>query len=170
MTVSEAIRTRKSVRSWQSRAVEREKLDRVLEAARLAPSARNDQEWRYVVVTDPEKRALLGEAAHNQVFVGEAPVVIVACARTDRRLMSCGHLAFLIDVAISIDHLTLAATEEGLGTCWIGAFDPARVREILGIPAEIEVVEILPLGYPTRPEAVLKKRLAASEVFHFDTW
>ena len=170
MTVSEAIRTRKSVRSWEDRSVEPDKLQRVLEAGRLAPSARNDQEWRFVVVTDPQKRKLIGEASRNQAFVGEAPVVIVACAETDRHLMSCGHLAFLINVAIAIDHITLAATEEGLGTCWIGAFDPDQVRQILSIPKEIEVVEVVPLGYPKDPGAVTKKRLSTNEVYHFESW
>lgn len=170
MTVSEAILTRKSVRSWQDRAVEPDKLERVLEAGRLAPSARNDQEWRFVVVTSPQKRTLLGEASGGQAFVGRAPVVIVACAETDRRLMPCGHLAFLIDVAIAIDHITLAATEEGLGTCWVGGFDPNPVRQILGIPEEIEVVEIVPLGYPKDASPVVKNRLSTKEILHFESW
>lgn len=170
MTVREALETRKSVRSWDDRPVEPEKLERVLEAARLAPSAKNVQEWRFVVVTDAQKRSALGNAAGKQAFVGAAPVVIVACAQTDRRLMSCGHPAFLIDVAIAIDHLTLAAVEEGLGTCWIGAFDPQAVRQILGIPTDIEVVELVPLGYPKDPAKKSKNRLSISEIVHRDAW
>jgi nitroreductase len=84
--------------------------------------------------------------------------------------MHCGHLAFLVDVAIAIDHLTLAATEEGLGTCWIGKFDPDRVRDVLGIPAEIEVVELIPLGYPADPSAAKKKRLPLEQIVHRERW
>jgi nitroreductase len=170
MTVQDAIRARKSVRSFEDRPVPEETLARVLEAARLAPSAKNVQEWRFVVVTDEALRTRIAEASGNQKFVGKAPVVIVACAETDRRVMSCGHLAFLIDVAIAIDHLTLAATEEGLGTCWIGAFDPGKIRQILGIPSEIEVVEVLPLGYPADPSIKQKDRLPASEIVHRERW
>ena len=170
MNVHEAIATRKSVRSWAQRAVEEEKLQRVLESTRLAPSAKNIQEWRFVVVTDEQLRGKLGEAARGQRFVGEAPVIIVACAETDRRVMHCGHLAFLVDVAIAIDHLTLAAVEEGLGTCWIGSFDPDAVRKALSIPPEIEVVQLIPLGYPKEPGAVQKKRLPLEETVHRERW
>ena len=170
MTVHDVIRLRKSVRSWQDRPVERETLERVLEAARLAPSARNDQEWRFVVVTDRQTRQALAKAAQNQRFVGEAPVVIAACAETDRRLMRCGHPSFLIDVAIAVDHLTLAAAAEGLGTCWIGAFDATEVRNILGIPAAVEVVELLPLGYPADPSRIDKQRLALDQIVRWERW
>ncbi len=170
MTVHDAIRARKSVRTWASRQVDQETIDRVIEAARVAPSAKNVQEWRFVVVTDEASRVKLGEAANGQSFVAAAPVVVVACAQTDHRVMSCGHPAYLIDVAIAVDHLTLAAVEEGLGTCWIGAFDPAEVRTILGIPEDVEVIELLPLGYPADPEPTRKSRLAMSEVVHRERW
>jgi len=170
MDVYEAIRTRKSVRSYEDRPVEPEKLRRVLEAARLAPSARNDQEWRFVVVTDPEKRKRLAGEASGQHFIAEAPVVIAACAETDGRVMRCGQKSYPIDVAIAIDHLTLAATAEGLGTCWIGSFDPEAVRRILGIPRSVEVVELLPLGYPRDPKPVAKSRLPFDAIVRFERW
>ena len=90
MDVSEAIRKRKSVRAYESKPVEGEKLEKILEAARLAPSARNLQEWRFVVVKDPETRKKLMVAAKSQAFVGEAPVVIACCAETDGHVMTCG--------------------------------------------------------------------------------
>lgn len=170
MDVYKAIETRKSVREFDSRPVDTHTVDRVLEAARLAPSAKNRQEWRFVVVTDGETREALQEAAHGQSFVGQAPVVIVACAETDRRMMHCGHLAFLVDVAIAIDHITLAAVEEGLGTCWIGYFDPDKVRSILGIPGEVEVVQLIPLGYPTDPAPTTKPRHPLEEIVHRERW
>ena len=117
MTFSELIRQRYSVRAYQDRPVEQEKLDRVLEAARLAPSAGNRQEWRFVIVRDPGKRARLVEAAGGQAFVGQAPVVIVACAKNNGHLMRCGQACYPIDVAIALEHIALQAVEEGLGTC-----------------------------------------------------
>jgi nitroreductase len=170
MDVFEAIRARKSVRSYQARPVEPEKLRRVLEAARLAPSARNEQEWRFVVVTDREKRQRLAHEASSEHFMGQAPVIIAACAQTDRRIMRCGQQAYPIDVAIAIDHLTLAAVAEGLGTCWIGSFDPAEVRRILEIPESVEVVELLPLGYPSEPRPVPKSRLPFDTIVRFERW
>jgi nitroreductase len=170
MDVYEVIRTRKSVRAYLDREVEPEKLQRVLEAARLAPSASNRQEWRLVVVTDPAKRRRLAEEAAGQRFVAQAPVVIAACAETDGHRMRCGQACYPIDVAIALDHLSLAAVAEGLGTCWIGAFDPAAVRAILGIPEQIVVVELMPLGYPRDAGAVGKSRLTLESIVHREGW
>ena len=170
MDVYEAIRTRKSVRSYRDKPVEKEKLVRILEAARLAPSASNRQEWRFVVVADVEKRRRLMEAAGGQEFVGEAPVVLVCCAETDGHRMRCGLECYPIDVAIAIDHITLAAVAEGLGTCWIGAFDQETVRSVLGIPPEIVVVELLPLGYPRDGSVAAKSRRALEEIVRWEAW
>jgi nitroreductase len=170
MNVVEAIRTRRSVRSYLDKVVEEEKLNAVLEAGRLAPSASNRQEWRFVVVRDGEVRRKLGEAANEQSFVGEAPVVIAACAVTDGHVMSCGQLCYPIDVAIALDHISLAAVEQGLGTCWIGAFNEVKVKEILGIPEKVRVVELMPLGYPVTQAVEEKNRLPFSKIVKYDHW
>ncbi|MEE8592092.1 MAG: nitroreductase family protein [Spirochaetia bacterium] len=170
MDVYDSIHIRKSVRSYLDKPVEKEKLDRVLNAVRLAPSAGNRQEWRFVVVADPEKRRRLAEEAAGQRFIAEAPIVIAACAETDGKIMRCGQACYPIDMAIAIDHLTLAAVAEGLGTCWIGSFDPDTVRQILGIPEEIVVVELLPLGYPKDPEPVAKSRLPLETIVRYEKW
>ncbi len=169
MNVIDAIRDRRSIRSYEERPVEEEKLMMVLEAGRLAPSANNSQDWRYIVVRDEEKRRRLMVASNRQAFVAKAPVVIACCAETDGRAMRCGHLAYLINVSISIDHMTLAAVELGLGTCWIGSFYPDQVREILDIPGEIEVVELLTLGYP-RGKAHPKGRLPLEKIVRWEGW
>lgn len=169
MTVMEAIQKRYSVRSYRTDPVEQEKLDRVLEAARLAPSASNRQEWRFVVVRDAQKRKALVEAAGGQGFVGEAPVVIVACAENVDHIMRCGHHCYLIDVAIALEHIALQAIEEGLGTCWIGAFYQDKVKEILGIPDKVQVVELMPLGYPADSPKP-KSRKAMEEIVMYDAW
>ena len=170
MDVYTAISTRKSVRAFQDRDVPQEIMARVLAAVRLAPSASNRQEWRFVVVRDPETRQRLARAAYRQRFVGEAPVVIACCAETDGHIMDCGQACYPIDVAIAIDHLTLCATAEGLGTCWIGKFDEGQVREILGIPPHIRVVELLPLGYPQDPAPVRKSRLPLETIVKYEHW
>ena len=173
MKVMEAIAERRSIRSFSGRPIEEEKLLRVLEAGRMAPSARNMQDWKFVVVKDPGLRQRLAEAARNQEFVGQAPVVIVACGTSDY-VMTCGQLTYPIDVAIAVDHITLAAVEEGLGTCWIGAFYEDKVKEILGIPETVRVVALLPLGYPAEPaktaKAMPKPRKLLEEIVVYDGW
>jgi nitroreductase len=170
MDVIDAIKARKSVRQYLERPVEEEKLKAVLEAARLAPSASNRQEWRFVVVRDPETRRRLAEAASGQSFVGQAPVVVVACAEIDGHVMRCGQLCYPIDVAIALDHLSLAATELDLGTCWIGAFNEQKVKEILGIPEEIRVVQLMPLGYPSDSSLTRKSRLPFEKIVRHERW
>ncbi len=169
MDVFEAIKERRSVRAYDDKPVEKEKLNKIFEAARLAPSAANYQEWRFVVVTEKSKGKALMTAANNQSFVAEAPVVIACCAETDEHKMRCGEQCYPIDVAIAIDHITLAAVALGLGTCWIGSFYPDKVREILNIPETIKVVELLTLGYPAdspRP----KNRKTIEEIVHYEEW
>lgn len=170
MEVMEAIQERRSVRAYKQREVEEKKLLRVMDAGRLSPSASNRQERRFIVVKDALTRKLLSEAARNQKFVAEAPVVIAACAAVDTDyMMMCGQLAYPIDTAIAVDHMTLQAVEEGLGTCWIGAFDEERVKQLLGIPGEVRVVSLLTLGYPSdvsRP----KSRKSLDEVVMWEKW
>lgn len=169
MNVMEAIRQRRSIRAYEDRSIEEEKLQAVLDAGRLAPSACNRQEWRYIVVRDPAMRTDLAEAANGQKFVGEAPVVLVACAKTDGHKMSCGEACYPIDVAISLDHITLKAVEEGLGTCWIGAFDQPAVKKLLNIPEDVRVVQLMPLGYPA-DEPVERSRLSLDEIVIPEKW
>lgn len=169
MALLTQIQKRYSVRSYQPRPVEKEKLLAVLEAARLAPSAKNFQEWRFVVVQEQGTRQKLMAAANNQAFVGEAPVVIACCATNVDHVMRCGQLSYPIDLAIAIDHMTLQAVEEGLGTCWVGSFYEDQVKTVLGIPKGIRVVELLALGYPkdrSRP----KNRLLLDEITCFEKW
>lgn len=169
MEVIEVIRRRRSIRSYTAQPVEADKLARVLEAARLAPSASNRQEWRFVVVTDAETRKKLARAANDQQFVAQAPVVIAACAEDHDHVMRCGQPSYAIDVAIATDHLTLQATAEGLGTCWIGSFYEDQVRKVLGIPGDVRVVGLVTVGYsaqPPRPPV----RLPLEEIVHWEKW
>jgi len=150
MDLYEAIRKRCSVRAYQDRAVEDDKLQRVLEAGRLAPSARNRQSWKFVVVRDAKIRKDLAGAA-DQPFVGQAPVVLAAVGLTPEDKMYCGVPTDPVDCAIALEHIALAAVAEGLGTCWVGHFKQDECRRILGVPAGAKIIELMPLGYPAAP-------------------
>jgi nitroreductase len=170
MDVFEAIKKRRSVRSYLDKVVEKEKLLKIFEAARQAPSASNRQEWRFIVVKDRSLRQKLCKAAKGQKFVEEAPVVIACCAQTDSHTMTCGQLCYPIDVAIAIDHMTLAAMPLGLGTCWVGAFNEEEVRNILNIPKDIRVVELLTLGYPGQEVSSVRERLSLEKIVFCEKW
>jgi len=161
--VFSAIKKRRSIRNYLPKEVEREKLERILEAGRLAPSARNRQEWRFIVVISKEKREeLVREASPHQPFMLSAPVIIVAYTLDKDYVMRCGVPAHYIDIAIALTHMHLQAVEEGLGTCWIGSFYQDKVKKVLNLPEDAEVVQLMTLGYPAedppeRPRLPLKE-------------
>lgn len=147
MTLLETIRRRYSCRAYQERPIEQEKLDILFEAARLAPSARNEQDWRFVVVTDKEKKHQVAETTNRPQVFEKAGVIIVACSNSDY-VMRCGQAIGPIDIAIALEHIALQAAELGLATCWIGSFYTEKVRTILGIPDDIAIIELMTVGYP----------------------
>lgn len=170
MTLIEEIVARRSVREYDPRPVEEEKLARVLEAARLAPTARNQQGWRLLVVDDPALKERLVEAASpHQPFLKQAPVLLAACALNPGYVMRCGHPAYLLDLAIVLDHVTLQAVREGLGTCWIGSFAEEEAKRVLRVPAEVRIVELMSLGYPARVPAA-RARKPLPELVGRGTW
>jgi nitroreductase len=169
MDFLELVASRYSVRAYESRPVEQEKLDRVLEAVRLAPSGSNRQPWRFVIVRDQETRNQLVPACFNQQFVAQAPVVIAGVGLMPDRVMRCDIPGDPVDVSIAMEHLALAATAEGLGTCWIGAFYQEQVCQVLGIPDSVKVVEMMTLGYPAdKPRE--KSRKPMDEIVCYDRW
>ena len=160
MDVYEAIAGRFSCRAFKPAPIEPDKLDRVLNAGRLAPSGNNSQPWKFVVVTDPDRRKALAGGANNQAFVGQAPAVIAVVGLDENCVMSCTVPGDPVNCAIAIDHMALAATAEGLGTCWIGAFDQAKCRQLLGVEPPAKIIELLPIGYPAvEPHAKTRKSL-----------
>ena len=142
MEVLEAIRKRHSVRAYMAQEIPAEKLDMILEAGRLAPSAGNIQPWHFVVVTNREKRRMLSKGRFAK-FLAESPVVIVGCGNS-----ASSPNWFAVDTTIALQNMVLTATSEGLGTCWVGSFDESQVRRLLGIPEKFRVVALLALGYP----------------------
>jgi nitroreductase len=169
MELYEAIRKRYSVRSYQDRPVEQEKLDRILEAARLAPSGSNRQPWKFLVVRDPQTRGKLVPACCDQAFVATAPAVILGIGLMPDRVMRCDVPGDPVDVAIALEHIALAAVAEGLGTCWIGAFHQDPIRQVLDIPKDCKVIEVMTLGYPAdKPKPKSRKSLA--EIVCYDRY
>ena len=151
MEFYEVIKTRRSVRSYRPDAIPKDVLERVLNAARIAPSAGNRQPWKFIVVTDEGLRKELVPACNGQTFVAEAPVIIAGVAAFKTHYDEATYLSTMfrvVDVSIALDHLTLAARAEGLGTCWIGAFSGEAVKKVLSIPDDVQVVALTPLGYP----------------------
>jgi len=168
MNVHEAIRVRRSIRDFLPEPVPADSLERILEAARLAPSSSNRQEWRFIVVKDEHRRRRLAEAANNQMWIAAAPVIIAAIGTDPRSVMTCGLPRHAVDVSIAITHIMLAAVEEGLGTCWIGAFSQDRVREILEVGPDYVVVTIMPLGYH-RPVRGATSRKPLNQIVRYET-
>lgn len=166
MAVLNVIKTRKSIRKYKDTPVEAEKLTNVLEAARLAPSARNLQDWKFIAVTDTEKRLALQEACGGQRQVGQAPVTLVVCANNDS-VMSCGQSKTTIDCSIAMSFMLLQAEEEGLGMCWLGHFYEDKVKAVLNIPNDYIVVAVSPLGYADE-DPVRKPRKAAEDVICYN--
>jgi nitroreductase len=153
------VKTRRSVRAYKADVIPDDVLCRVLEGARMAPSANNLQPWHFIVVRDAGVRRQLAALAADQSFVGEAPVVIACCGKryTDRYSWIRDNM-YLVDCTIAIDHLTLAARNEGLGTCWIGAFDHEGVKRLVKAAAGYDVIMLMPIGYPASPNAFRETR------------
>jgi nitroreductase len=169
MDVFSAISQRSSVRAYKATDVEEDKLKKVLEAARLSPSASNRQEWKFIVVRSKETKKKLAKAAFGQSFIGEAPVVIVACGTEPKAIMACGQPAYTVDVSIACSFMILQAYELGLGTCWIGAFKEDETRKILSIPEHVKVVAMTPLGYPDQPPSQ-KSRKSLDQIVCFEKY
>jgi nitroreductase len=188
LEVLDAIRRRRSIRDYKSDPIPKDVLDKLLEALRLAPSAGNRQPYKFIFVQDEETRKKLAAACRfsptrldGQEFIAHAPLVVVACGSTRKAITRYykGGKVFLtigttpeeidkdpieydntmpIDLAIALDHLTLVAAAEGLGTCWIGGLDELEVKRLLSIPDDMRVSIVMPVGYPVSwPEARPRK-------------
>ncbi len=169
MDFLELARSRYSVRAYQPRAVEDEKLSQVLEAARLAPTAANNQPVHLIVVHTSGREDEL-RRIYDRDWFAAAPIVICCCGViAEAYVGKAGRNMAEVDTTIVMDHLILAATSLGLGTCWIGAFDPRAAREILGLPQGVEPMIFTPLGYPADSPNP-KERKALDEIVRYETW
>ena len=163
---------RRMVRKFRSRPVGDDVVRRLIDMATRAPSAGNLQPWAFVVVRDAQRRRQLGAAAYGQTWLADAPVSIVACAdprRSRPRYGDRGDRYAVIDTAFASLTLLLGVTDAGLGACFVGAFDDERVRQILSLPAAVQPLAVIPLGYPAESPGPLRRRPLA-EVVHNETW
>jgi nitroreductase len=169
MEFSRLIAERYSVRAYESDPVEQEKLERVLEAARLAPTAANRQPFQLIVIHTEGREDELNRIYRKDWFV-QPPLIIAACGLADRGWTRRDGKSYVdVDTAIVMDHLILAAANEGLGTCWIGAFDADAARQVLGLPDDVEPIAFTPLGYPgDKPGA--KKRRPLNDLVRHERW
>jgi len=147
MDFTEVIETRRSIRCYQSKDLEPDVVKRILAAAVAAPTGSDKQTWHLYLVKSPEVKTRIGTAGTTQRFVMDAPVIVVCVAQKQYRT----------DAIIALDHLVLAARNEGVGTCWVGYFDKEKVKEILGLSEEQEVVMLVPMGYPESQDVFTSK-------------
>jgi len=173
LDVFEAIKTRRSVRAFTQKGVSEEEVEKLIDAARWAPSAGNLQPWEFIVVRKPEIKRKLSTAALHQTFIEEAPVVIVVCANQLRSGRGYGargvHLYCLQDTAAATQNLLLAATALGLATCWVGAFREEEARKALNLPEGIRPVAIIPVGHPAEKPRIRPRR-PLGEIIHHETY
>lgn len=168
MSVFEAIEKRYSCRKYQDRPIEQELLDRIFAAGRLAPSAHNTQDWRFVVVTDKKVRYEVARSMTRPRLFRRAAAIIVACSTSDA-VMTCGQAIGPIDITIALDHISLMATELGLATCWLGSFLPDKVRPVLGIPDDVAIIELMAVGYAA-DEPRQANRLPVEKIVCYNKW
>lgn len=184
MEVLEAIRTRRSIRRFQDKPVEEEKVQAILEAVRMSPSWANLQCWRFIVVKDRAAREKISELSYVETFftplgyktnpsmkgLAEAPVVIVACADPEQSGVIWGQHYYMTDLGIAAQSLMLAAHAIGLGTVFVGVFDEVKVRELLLIPANVRIVGVFPIGYPRDEKKGATPRKLLDEFIFMEKW
>ena len=180
MEFENVIKPRESIRNYLDKLVEDEKINYVIECARRAPSCINRQCWRFIVVNDKKIIEELSKTSLINRWLKNVQVIIVACGDTRKSCIINDINYFIVDVSIALEHLVLAATDKGLGTCWIAGFDGKKVKEILKIPEHIQVVALTPLGYPAEKNGFgedvtqviiqSKKRKSMDEIIHNNIW
>jgi nitroreductase len=171
MDVFDALRQRKSTRKYESKPIPRATLEKLLEAARLSPSSKNIQPWHFIVVTDPEKRKILSKGISAK-FLKDTPAVITLCG--DEKASPDW---YVVDVALAGENMVLAATAEGLGTCWVGSFDETEVKHLLEVPDSLRVVALLAVGYAaekqklsTKINNLIRPRKKLEEIASWETY
>ncbi len=169
MEVLPEIEKRISVRAFTDQPLEKPQIERILEAARLAPSAKNRQAWRFIVVRNAELRAKLKSACFGQEHVGQAPVVMALCTTNIDYKMPNGQLSYPVDLGIAASFMMLQSTHEGLGSCAVTTFDETDVRELLSVPYSMRVVMLLAVGYPNE-RLDRARRFPLSRMVSYDHW
>jgi nitroreductase len=168
LEIFEAIKRRRSIRKYEQKVVEKEKLSKILEAARLAPSAMNRQPYAFVVTSESETIEKISSACNQELA---APTIIVVCAFPEEAwVRDDGEEYWKADAAIAMNNMSLQACAECLGTCWIAAFKEQKIKDILDIGAEARVVAVTPLGYPAEKKGPITKRKTIDDLVHYERW
>ena len=171
MDYYEVVKSRRSYRMYKPDMPEENKIERILEAARLAPTWANFQGMHYVVVKDPEKVKSVWKAVEQKQKFAEAPVFIIGAIKERGSGTNMnGEKYYPVDFGICFEHLILAATAEGLGTCWIGWFDEEKIKEALDIPKSYRVLGLTPLGYPLKQKGIVEERNSLEKIVHYDSF
>ena len=169
MALLPQIKERRSIKRFKSTPVEKAKLDQILEAGRLAPSAKNRQEWRFVVIQKEALREKVKEAAFGDEKVGQAPAILAICTTNIEYIMPNGQLSYPIDLAFAAAFMVLQAVAEDLGTSCLTTFDEQMVRDLISVPYSMRVVLLILLGYPEEiPDPAPRKPL--KRIVAFDHW
>ena len=160
MEFNDVVRTRRTVRAYMSESVPVNTLRRIFENVRVAPSANNTQPWHFCVIERSDIRIQIAKLAFSHKFIADAPLIIICCGKSYLNPYGwIGDKMFLIDCAIAMDHLTLAARNEGLGTCWISDLNHEGIKKLVKIPIGYEVVMLTPLGRPANQNAFRETRI-----------
>jgi len=180
MSFLDLVKTRRSVREYLDKPVEREKIKRCLEAARLAPSARNLQPWNFLVIDNPELKEKVARKTFNKVisfnrFSLKAPVLILVLSERPKLTNKIGEIVkdkpfVLMDIGMAAENLCLQATEEGLGTCILGWFDEEGIKKLLNIPASKRIELIITMGYPGDSPVLPKERKEMNQIRCYNTY
>jgi len=164
MDTLQTILERRSIRQYKKEPIPEDHLKQILEAMRQAPSAANRQPWHFIVVRDPQQKQRVASACNDQMWLADADCIIVGAGSPQ-----VSNKWYRVDLAIALQTMVLAARSLGYGTCWIGAFDPAKVKDACGIPADMDVVACVPLGVPAVSPAA-RERKAWDQIFSADRY
>lgn len=160
---------RQSIKEFQDRTIERDKIDRILEAGRLAPSAKNRQPWRFIVIDDPGMKQKIQEAAFGQEYVSQAGVIMAMCSTNIDYRMPNGQYSHPIDITFAASFMMLQAEHEELGTCIVTTFDEIEVKELLTVPHKMKVLMLLLIGYPGS-RSIKELRKSIDRISAFNHW
>ena len=170
MDIIPEIKARFSLRDYRKNPVPADVLERILEAGRLAPSAKNRQAWRFVAIQDDEIKKRMQEACYGEDYIGLAPVLIAFCTTNIDYVMPNGQASYPIDLSFPAAFMMIQAQHEGLGSCLVSTYDEADVKQILTVPYSMRVVHLMTLGYSARDADPLRDRFPASRVISYDHW
>ena len=170
MDILEAIRQRSTARSFDGTAINDEVMDRILEAGRIAPSAKNRQTWRFVAVRREETKKAIAEACYGDSRIESSGCVIAACTTNIQYTMPNGQLSHPLDLAFAVSYMDLQATHEGLGTVILGTYDELAIKDLLTVPHAMRVVLLLAVGQTSDERSPYRNRLPKDRIISYDHW